>query len=62
MLLTTVLIGAVFGAIAGFVGHWATGGRRDFSSVTALEAAEYEVQVDAGFYQEALRITGQPAR
>ncbi|WNV75262.1 general stress protein [Geodermatophilus sp. DSM 44513] len=62
VLLTTVLIGAVFGAIAGFVGHWATGGRRDFSSVTALEAAEYEVQVDADLYGEAQRITGQSVR
>ncbi len=25
---TTVLLGALFGAIAGFLGHWVTGGRR----------------------------------
>ncbi len=62
VLLTTVLFGAVFGAIAGFVGHWATGGHRDFASVTSLEAAEYEVQVDAGLYEEALRLTSGAAR
>ena len=53
---TTTLLGAVFGALAGFVGHWATGGVRDFSSVSGLEADEYEVQVDAGLYEEALRL------
>jgi hypothetical protein len=29
---------------------------RDFSSVSGLEADEYEVQVDAGLYEEALRL------
>lgn len=61
VLLTTVLMGTVFGAIAGFGGHWATGGRRDFSSTTGLQAAEYEVQVDASLYEEALRLVGRSA-
>lgn len=56
VLLTTVVVGALFGAVAGFLGHWATGGRRDFSSVTALQAAEYEVQVDAGLHDDAVRL------
>jgi hypothetical protein len=56
VMLTTVLLGAVFGAFAGFVGHWATRGVRDFSSISALEADEYEVQVDAGLYEDALRL------
>ena len=56
VLLTTVVIGALFGAVAGFLGHLATGGRRDFSSVTALEAVAYEVQVAAGLYDEAVRL------
>ncbi|SDO33890.1 general stress protein [Geodermatophilus sp. DSM 45219] len=60
VLVTTVLIGAVFGAVAGFLGHLATGGRRDFSSVTGLQAAEYEVQVDAGRYEEAVRLLSRP--
>jgi hypothetical protein len=59
VLLTAVVLGAVFGAIAGFVGHWISGGRRDFSSVSGLEAAEYEVQVDASLYEDAMRITAR---
>ncbi len=59
VLLTTVLFGALFGAVAGFVGHWVTGGRRDFASIRSLEADEYEVQVDAGLYEEALRVAGR---
>lgn len=41
-----VLFGAVWGAVFGFVGHWATGGRRDFSSLRTLAAGWYEVTVD----------------
>ena len=37
----------VLGAAFGFAAHWATGGRRDFSSVTAMVAERYTVQVDA---------------
>ncbi|WP_369134052.1 general stress protein [Modestobacter sp. I12A-02662] len=59
VLLTTVVIGALFGAIAGFIGHWVGGGRRDFASVRSLQADEYEVQVDAGLYDEALRVVGR---
>jgi hypothetical protein len=61
VLLTTVVLGSVFGALAGFVGHWTTGGRRDFSSVRALDAAEYEVQVDAGLHEEAMRLAARHA-
>ncbi|MCF6733677.1 general stress protein [Blastococcus sp. KM273129] len=56
VLLTTVLIGAVFGAVLGAVGHALTGGARDFASVTGIEADEYEVQVDAAYYDEAMRL------
>ena len=62
VLFTTVLLGALFGAFAGFLGHWVTGGHRDFSSVTSLEAAEYEVQVDAGLHEEAMRLAGSSLR
>jgi hypothetical protein len=55
IMLVTTLLGAVFGAVAGFIGHWSTRGIRDFSSVTSLEADEYEVQVDASLYADALR-------
>lgn len=61
VLLTTAVLGALFGAVAGAIGHWATDGRRDFSSVRSLEADEYEVQVDAGLYEEALRVADRVA-
>jgi hypothetical protein len=40
-----VLIGTFWGALFGFLAHWATGGRRDFSSMSGLVAARYEVMV-----------------
>lgn len=43
VLATALLIGAVWGAIFGFVGHWATHGRRDFTSVSTLAAERYDV-------------------
>lgn len=56
VLLTTVLIGAVFGAVLAAVGHALTGGARDFASVSSIEADEYEVQVEAAYYDEAMRL------
>ncbi len=58
MILTAVVIGAVGGALVGFVSHWATGGKRDFTSVRAMEAAQYEVQVASTHYDEAMRAAG----
>ena len=58
MLLTALVLGAVGGALVGFVSHWATGGRRDFSSVRGLEAARYEVQVAAPFHDQAVAASG----
>ena len=37
-----------------------TGGRRDSSSVTGLQAAEYEVQVDAALHAEAAPLLSRP--
>jgi hypothetical protein len=53
VVLTAVLLGAVFGLVAGWVGHAATGGRRDFTSVQSLVAGRYDVQVDHGFADRA---------
>jgi hypothetical protein len=39
------IIGTFWGAIFGFFAHWATGGRRDFSSTRGLIAARYELRV-----------------
>ena len=53
VLLTTVLIGAVWGAIFGAIAHAATGGRRDFTSRSSLQAATYEVHADTEVADEA---------
>ncbi len=56
VLIYGVVLGAVFGALFGAVGHWATGGRRDFASVAGMSADRYEVMADAEVADEALRI------
>lgn len=55
VLVTTVLIGALWGAVFGFVAHWSTGGRRDFSSVQSLEAKRYDIYVSESHAAEAER-------
>jgi hypothetical protein len=45
VLLVAVGAGAVWGALWGAIGHAATRGRRDFSSVKTMEAGNYEVLV-----------------
>jgi hypothetical protein len=44
-IVTGVVVGVAFGATMGFVGYRATGGRRDFTSRSAIVAARYEVLV-----------------
>ncbi|WP_165070118.1 general stress protein [Marisediminicola senii] len=56
IVLSAVAFGALWGAIAGFVSHWATRGRRDFSSVQSLKAARYDVLVEASRAADAARI------
>jgi hypothetical protein len=46
IILSTVLIGALFGTIFALVGYAFTRGQRDFSSVTAVVATKYEVLVE----------------
>ncbi|MEY9212234.1 hypothetical protein NI17_006610 [Thermobifida halotolerans] len=55
VLLVSVAVGALWGAIFGFVAHWATRGQRDFSSVHTLQAERYDVYVDASHAGEAER-------
>lgn len=59
VLLGGLLIGAVWGGLFGLLAHSATRGRRDFASVKGLEAAEYQVHVDADLADEAIRASGQ---
>jgi len=53
VIIVTVLIGAVWGAIFGAIAHAATGGRRDFTSRSSLQATQYAVTVDAEVAEEA---------
>ena len=42
-----VILGTIVGAVVGGAGHWALGGRRDFSSVTGWEAGSFDLVTDA---------------
>jgi uncharacterized membrane protein len=53
VIIATVLIGAAWGAIFGAIAHAATGGRRDFTSRSTLQARQYAVTVDAARADEA---------
>ena len=46
VVLSTVVIGALFGVIWALVGYALTRGQRDFSSVTSVVATKYEVLVE----------------
>ena len=47
VIIATIFIGAAWGAIFGAIAHAATGGRRDFTSRSSLQANQYAVTVDA---------------
>ena len=53
LIVATVLIGAAWGAIFGALAHAATGGRRDFSSRSMLQASQYAVTADAEHADQA---------
>jgi len=46
VILSTILIGALFGVIWALIGYGLTRGQRDFSSVTQVVATRYEVLVE----------------
>jgi hypothetical protein len=56
--LSAVVFGAIWGAVFGFAGHWATRGRRDFASRQRLEAGQYDILVDSAHADEAARVLG----
>lgn len=53
VVLLGLVIGAVWGAVFGAIAHAMTGGRRDFTSVSGLQAAQYAVNVDAEHADQA---------
>ena len=59
VIITTLLIGAAWGAIFGALAHAATGGRRDFTSRSQLQASSYAVNVDAEHADQARHMVVQ---
>jgi hypothetical protein len=59
LVLGGVLIGAAWGATAGFVAHRATRGRRDFASVKKLVAMQYDVVARGGTAERARQLLAQ---
>jgi hypothetical protein len=60
LVLGGLLIGAVWGAVFGFVAHWTTRGQRDFSSVSSLVAGRYDVTVSPTQAERARELLGAP--
>ncbi|GAB3803581.1 YflT domain-containing protein [Micromonospora zhanjiangensis] len=64
IIVIALVIGAIWGAIFGAIAHAMTGGRRDFSSASSLQAGEYVVSADADFAEQArqmlARLNWQP--
>lgn len=56
ILLWALVLGAIWGAVFGFLAHLATGGRRDFRSMRTTVAENYDVRVLAGRADEALAV------
>jgi hypothetical protein len=56
LLFLGLVFGVVFGAIWGLLAHWASGGRRDFTSVPGIVADRYDVIVDTEVADEAERL------
>jgi hypothetical protein len=59
ILVVSAAFGALFGVLWGLAGYWATRGRRDFSSVTAVVATKYEVLVEHKHLGRARELLGQ---
>jgi hypothetical protein len=55
------LFGAIFGAVLALVGYAMSGGRRNFASITGMQARRFDVVVDEGYADDALRRLGSPA-
>jgi hypothetical protein len=56
VLVVALVVGAAWGAIFGAITHAMTGGRRDFTSASALRAGQYAVAVDVDFVEPARQL------
>jgi hypothetical protein len=61
LILLTVLIGAVFGAVMGMIGYSMTGGRRDFTSTSSVVATSYDVLCKHSHAEEARNLLAKLA-
>jgi hypothetical protein len=52
----SIVAGAILGAIMGAVLHAATGGQRDFTSISGLQAESFELQVDEDVADRAVEL------
>ena len=59
MIISTMVIGALFGVVWALVGYAATRGQRDFSSVTSVVATKYEVLVEHKVAAQARELLAQ---
>ena len=59
VILSTVVIGALFGVIWALIGYAMTRGQRDFSSVTQVVATKYEVLVEHKVAAQARELLAQ---
>jgi hypothetical protein len=59
VILSTILIGALFGVIWALIGYGLTRGQRDFSSVTSVVATKYEVLVEHKVAAQARELLAQ---
>ena len=56
---STVIFGVVFGLVWALIGYAATGGQRDFTSVSQVVATRYEVLVEHKFAERAREMLAQ---
>jgi hypothetical protein len=56
VILFAVIAGIVWGAVFGAIAHAFTGGRRDFSSTSTLQAERYALVVDAQYADQAREV------
>jgi len=53
---TGIVLGALTGAVFGFVAHWRLRGQRDFASVRSLGAERYEIRVAPEHAEQARKL------
>ncbi len=56
LVLWGLILGAVIGTLAGVIGYAATGGQRDFTSVSMMQADYYNILVDMDIAADAERL------